>query len=314
MLRAMRRWRWWILGVVALVGLCGLAWTLFSKSIRRHLRGTPEAWAGRFQDPEGMAVDAEGNVYIADEDRGIFTMVDRDGKTVAQLKNLNGLEGPLTSGDSMVILSPGHVVAIGLHNLVEFEIGVGGGKLVRVVGSRGPDPGQFEDPEGISRDASGELYVTDEDHRRVMVFDREGKFARLWKVPDDPESVCVHGDRVYVTFSKANYVSCYDRQGAFKFKFGSRGSGPGEFHVPDYVCVSPDGKLYVTDQKNDRIQVFDLDGRFLFAFGGSGQEHGRFNDPEDLAFDREGNLYVADGGNHRIQVLTPQGKPIRTIE
>ena len=273
-----------------------------------------EPWAGRFEDPEGLAVDAEGNVYIADEDRGLFWMVDKAGKELAKIREIEGL-GVLTSGDSLVVLGPGHVIVIGAaFNVIEVEIAAGKAKVLRWVGRKGTAPGEFGDPEGIARDATGDYYVTDEDNRRIQIFDKDLKFLREWRVQNDPESVCIAGDRVFVTFSKDDYIACFDRQGAEKFRFGETGGGERQFRNPDCAAVSPEGRLYVTDQKNNRLQVFDLEGRFQFAIGQRGKLPGQFEDPEDIAFDRDGNLHVADGGNHRVQVLSPAGKPIRVIE
>lgn len=264
---------------------------------------------GRFQDPEGMAVDAEGNVYIADEDLCRLFMLDKSGKIVAEARELPG-HPHLTVGDSIVVLEPRHIVIISDHYLLELKVAGSTFEAVRSFGKRGTGEADFEDPEGVSIDRSnGDIYATDEDNRRVKVFAKDGRFLRNIPVEHDPESVHVYGDRVYVTMSKAGWVGCYAKDGKPLFRFGHK-----ELVEPDYVTVSPDRKLYVTDQKANRIQVFDLEGKFLFGFGKFGRAPGEFDQPEDLAFDSDGNLYVADGDNHRIQVLTPDGKPLRIIE
>ncbi len=304
----MTRRRWAVLGIVLVAVAAN--WLIFLKPLKRIFRPAPAPWTGRFQDPEGLAVDAEGNYYVADEDRGRFFMLDPQGQVVAEADALEGLPGRLTGGDSLVVLGPRHVVLIGDHVLVEIRIEGSKMKLVKVIGRRGKGEGEFEDPEGIALDrGSGETYATDEDHRRLLVFDREGRHLRTLPVEQDPESVCFFEGRLYVSMSKAGWVGCYSREGRLLFKFGQ-----GLLEVPDCVAVSPDRKLYVTDQQAGRIQVFDLDGRFLFSIGSPGQAPGQFLDPEDLAFDPEGNLVVADGGNHRIQVLTRGGKPLRVIQ
>lgn len=296
--------------ILILVLLLGGAGALLRKPLKRAFWDKEKTIStGRFQDPEGMAVDVEGNLYVADEDWATFTMLDKDGKVVAQAKTLPGLPGPLTAGDSMIVLAPRHLVIIGDHVLVELKIEGSEVKLLKVIGKHGNGPGEFEDPEGISLDrATGEIYATDEDHRQLLVFSKDGAFARAIKVEHDPEAVCVFEDRVYVTMSKAGWVGCYGKDGKLKFKFGAE-----HLQEPDYAAVSPDRKLYVTDQRGNRLQVFDLDGKFLFTVGGPGAGPGQFDQPEDLAFDKDGNLYVADGDNHRIQVLTPDGKFLREI-
>ncbi len=292
------------------------------KPIKRwHRHFTYEVSTGHFQDPEGLAVDTHGNIYVADEDWSRFTMLDREGNTLARFDHVEGyLVGGqpalVTRGDCIIALGPGHVIAIAQFNLVELDISKEKVRLLRIIGGgKGTAAGDFGDPEGVARDAAnGDLYVTDEDNRRIQVFDKEGKFQRQWPVLQDPESICVFADRVYLTFSKDDWVGCYSKQGELQFRFGKTGSGAGEFRNPDFVCVSPQDLLYISDTKNNRIQVFDLDGHHQFSIGRKGRGPGEFREPEDLGFDPDGNLVVADSGNHRIQILTADGKPIRIFD
>ncbi len=304
-----------VIGLSLLV--LGLA-AVCRKPLKRWWRAyAQEVSTGRFQDPEGLAVDSAGTLYVADEDWCRFTVLDPQGNTMAMCQIVdgylvNGKPAPITTGDSMVVLGPGHVLLIARFNLAELRIQPGKHNskisLVRVFGD-------FGDPEGIARDpTNGDVYVTDEDNRAIKVFGTSGNLLRSWAVAQDPEGICVTRDRVYVTFSKDDLVRCYDKDGELRFRFGEPGTGPGQFRNPDYVCVSPDGLLYVTDQKNHRIQVFDAEGKYRRTIGGHGTEPGRFREPEDLAFDPEGHLVVADAGNHRIQVLTRDGKFVRLFE
>jgi DNA-binding beta-propeller fold protein YncE len=61
-----------------------------------------------------------------------------------------------------------------------------------------------------------------------------------------------------------------DKSGKFVKTWGSRGSGPGEFDMPNSVATDAAGNVYVADLGNRRIQVFDNDGNFKTQFGDVG--------------------------------------------
>lgn len=300
-------------GVLLLAALLALwLWPLGGRRIVRHWLHEREraALTGRFWDPEGIAVDPAGRVWVADEDRSELFVLEPSGEIVARGKTSeSGVR--LTAGDSIAVLGPGHVVAISDQYLVEIRLEGRELKVVRTFGRRGTGDGEFGDPEGVARDeATGELYLADENNRRVIVYDREGKHVRAFPVDHEPEGIALHGERVYLAMSKAGWISAYGKDGKFLSKFGE-----GVVNEPDFARMAPDGQsLYVTDNRGGKIEVFDLNGKPLRTIGGPGSEPGRFRKPGGLAFDKDGNLWVADGGNHRIQVFGPDGKFLRILE
>jgi hypothetical protein len=95
---------------------------------------------------------------------------------------------------------------------------------------------------------------------------------------------------------------------AFVLKWGSQGSGDGEFdNVPRGVATDPYGNVYVTDTGNHRIQKFDRDGTLLSIWGSGGGGDAEFSSPHGVATDEDGNVYVTDSGNNRIQKLKRDG-------
>jgi DNA-binding beta-propeller fold protein YncE len=322
MARRLRRGK--ALLILAVLVAAGFGLNELRRAARRwYHRYAEEESTGRFQDPEGLAVDAEGMVYVADENRKRLTVLDPAGATVASLQILEGYPAtgepmPFTAGDSLVAVAPGRVVAIASgFDFAEIEVREGRGRLVRVIGKgKGSGRGELGDAEGIAWDAdAAELWVTDEDNRRIASFSATGEALSEWPVPADPEGLCLHGVKVYVTFSKDDWIGRFSRVGELELRFGRTGSGPGELRGPDFVLASPrSALLYVADRGNDRIQVFDLEGVHRRTIGGQGREPGMFLGPEDLAFTPDGSLLVADSGNHRIQVLSAEGAPLRTFE
>jgi Tol biopolymer transport system component len=95
--------------------------------------------------------------------------------------------------------------------------------------------------------------------------------------------------------------------GEFITKWGTHGSGTGQFDDPSGVAIDAAGNVYVADSNNNRIQKFSSSGAFLTQWGSTGSGDGQFNGPVDVAVDGSGNVYVADWGNARIQKFTSTG-------
>ena len=115
-----------------------------------------------------------------------------------------------------------------------------------------------------------------------------------------PTAVAIRGDVMYVGEESNNRVQKFSisRQ-SFISKFGSSGSGNGEFSSPRGICIDPEGKVFVSDHSNHRIQVFQGDASFAYSF--------HCQKPWGLAFDPQGCLHVAANGSNCIQVFSPDG-------
>jgi sugar lactone lactonase YvrE len=94
-----------------------------------------------------------------------------------------------------------------------------------------------------------------------------------------------------------NRVEKFTSGGAFITKWGSLGSGNGQFRSPFDVAVSGSGDVYVTDGQNGRIQHFTSTGTYVSQFG---QADG-INTPRGIAINSNG-IYVCDYGDNFIIV------------
>ena len=140
-----------------------------------------------------------------------------------------------------------------------------------------------------------------------------------------------HGD-IYVADWRNDRIQKFSPDGRFLMKFGSPGSGDGQFDRPAGVAVDADGVIYVADWLNNRLQVFDQDGRFVAAKTGEagvskwgqdkldanpemwgereraqGLEREKdFWGPTGVTVDEDGLIFVPESARNRIQVYTTQ--------
>jgi trimeric autotransporter adhesin len=93
----------------------------------------------------------------------------------------------------------------------------------------------------------------------------------------------------------------------FVTKWGSSGSGVGQFSDPPNVAVDSSDNIYVLDCENHRIQKFNSTGGYITQWGSSGSGNGQFSNPYCVAVDSSGNVYVSDTYNSRIQKFNSTG-------
>ena len=101
-------------------------------------------------------------------------------------------------------------------------------------------------------------------------------------------------------------IQKFDSSGNFLLKWGSMGTGNGQFNGPWEVTVDGSGNVYVSENDNHRVQKFDSSGNFITKWGSLGTGDGQFNTPRGLSVDDPGNVYTSESvyKNSRVQKFT----------
>lgn len=181
----------------------------------------------------------------------------------------------------IAIDSSGDIWAVDEGNDRVEEFSEEGGYLQQF-GTAGTGAGQFEVPLNVAL-AGGDVYVTDLNNDRIDEFSTAGAFIKTfgWGVANGEEKVqtctssCKAGlvgsgngeynqprdvavepasGDLYVAEAGNNRVQEVTTSGSFVTKFGSGGSGAGQFAEPMGVAVSAQGALYVTDFEHSQVQ------------------------------------------------------------
>lgn len=155
------------------------------------------------------------------------------------------------------------VVESGGHRISIFSTE---GNLIKRIGERGSETGQFNFPTHIDIDAKGSVFVVDAMNFRIQIFDNEGRFISM---------------------------------------FGEHGDATGKFARPKGIAVDSEGNIFVADALFNNIQVFNNEGFLLYYFGSKGSGKEEFLMPAGIDIDDNDYIYVSDSYNNRIQIFKP---------
>ncbi len=235
--------------------------------------------------PRGMALDAEGNLYVADSGNHRIVVLSPDGKL------LRTVGGP----------NP------------DYADGMTGGA------------GYLNQPWGVAVAEDGTIFVADTWNHRIQAFSPEGEYRNEWgyfgSVAEltgsdayafyGPRNVVVYDDEVYVVDTGNKRVRVYDLDGNFMRDIGSGGMLPGQLSEPVGLALDESGNLIIADTWNRRVQVFDHSGGYLLdwrveAWYGLAGELRSGNLPF-IAYDDRGNVYVPDPDTCRVIVFNKTG-------
>jgi len=158
-------------------------------------------------------------------------------------------------------------------------------------------------------DNQGNIYVSDSDRRRVLVFNPEGKYLRPLDIPHlkRPAGLALSDEYLFVSDSLGHCIYRVFLGDNSITTYGRHGTGNGEFNYPTFITVKR-GRLYVTDSMNNRIQVFDINGDFITKFGKIGNTYADLEKPKGVAVDSFGNIYVVDSIQDMVKIFDPSGR------
>jgi uncharacterized protein (TIGR03437 family) len=268
--------------------------------------------------PAGLAVDAAGNLYIADAAANVVRRVSPAGTITtfagggSSSQGLVGDGGPATSA---VLRAPAGLATDAAGNLYIADSGnsrirkvtpsgtittVAGPGLSGVLGDGGLGiNATLRGPTGVAVDGNGNLFIADLGNNRIRKVSVDGTIATI-------------------------------AGGAVAIDIGDGGKAVNAvLRNPSSVAVDAGGNVYISDYGHSRIRKVSPAGLITtFAGSGSNAYYGDggpaggsaiscpntflFMPQEGLAVDNSGNLYIADTGNGRLRMVSPDGT-INTI-
>lgn len=251
----------------------------------------------------GISADNVGNVYFADLDNhrvrkinlsGIITTIAGGGALTTDGIPATSASLNLTAGGDLTLNAQGDLYLMDGNRIRKVDHATGiittvaGTTTGGFSGDGGPaTSAQLNAPAGIYIDATGNLFIGDEQNRRVRKVNTSG------------------------------IISTYAGNGNNGYSGDGGPATAASLASPDGLCMDAAGNLYFADRYNYRIRKVDHATGIITTYAGSGSSgfggdgglatSAKFSEPSDVCMDGFGNLYIADFHNGRVRKVDQSG-------
>jgi DNA-binding beta-propeller fold protein YncE len=235
------------------------------EGVTNVFEGGRGAGKGEFDSPTGIAVDANGNILVADTNNGRIEKFSSTGAFLSIIGTKGSGHGQLGEPNGIAVDRAGniYVAEVGSNHRVQ-KLAPDGTFIAEW---KGPDLG-FYGPRRIAIGPDASIYVVDQGHTRIVKFSPDGQVLAVWGSKgtgdgqlDDPTSVAVDptSGKVYVADPRNKRIQIFDSNGKFLTKWAIPEWGrPAGFE--DLAIDSKAGRLYASSANIDAVLIFDLNG------------------------------------------------------
>ncbi|KJH42870.1 b-box zinc finger [Dictyocaulus viviparus] len=221
---------------------------------------------GQFTEPSGVAVNAQGDIVVADTNNHRIQVFDKEGRFKFQFGECGKRDGQLLypNRNLLKILSLNIKIAIKASDRLFFlELSVYNqyGQFLRKFGAN-----ILQHPRGVCVDSKGRIIVVECKVMRVIIFDMFGNILQKFSCSrylEFPNGVCTNDkNEILISDNRAHCIKVFSYEGQFLRQIG----GEGVTNYPIGVAINAMGDVVVADNHNNfNLTVFSQDGAMIGA-------------------------------------------------
>jgi len=275
---------------------------------------------GRFIKQVGLAVDSEGNLYVADSGNHRIQKFDSEGGFIAEVGSLGEGKGEFNEPWGVAVDSEGNLYVADTWNnrIQKFDHDLNflsqWGQPASDLSN--PKPYDFWGPRDVATDAEGNVWVADTGNSRVLKFTSDGTFLTALGEPGtetrqlrEPVGIEIapNGD-VFVADAWNSRIQKFDSQFNPVAQFPMPGWIPDDPSTKPYLALAPDGSIIASETARHRLLRIGADGEILSIL--EGLDETALVSPTGLALDDRGFLYISNSGASQIRRVPLADMPV----
>ena len=218
-----------------------------------------------FEEPVDVAIDAEKNIFVVDQKRGVIAVFDNVLNPTHRIGTHVEFERLETAAIDSVTQTL-YVSDSALNKVFAFDPA---GQLLFEVGE-GEDPdSRLKSPHGLAVDSEGRLYVADTGNSKIKIFDSAGNFLRVFKLKNNSGSSVLEkpwdlafdsqGLLHIIDQRMAALITCtLNGEVLFATMASSRTSHSMGFNRPNDIHIDSKDRIIITDDLNNRFSIWQL--------------------------------------------------------
>lgn len=284
--------------------------------------GSTGTTQGKFNFPNGIAIDSAGNVYVVDTNNHRVQKFD-------------------SAGNFLLMWGKGVKTGFaGGFEICTADDNANNDPINCAIGREGFATGQMHNPAGIAIDSNDNIYIADRVNDRIIKYSNVGAYLATYnQIIDNPVAIAIDSnDNIYIAESNQARIVKFNSSGVFErmwgwgvktgattyeiclasdggcSNFARGGTGPGQLVRPIGIAIDSNDDIIVANTSGTPLIKYTTDGAHINTFVSPAQGVGidQLDSPFGIEVDANDNIFVADLNSRKIKMFDSNANFITT--
>ncbi len=249
-----------------------------------------------FRYPNGLMIDSDGYIWVADTGNNRIVKLDKDEQLLSiGRKGASVSPRGITSIDGYLYVAESSSDFVNVYSTTT-------GEYVQSIGSQGTESTNLNHPTDCNITNRGDLVVADSGNNRIQIYSLSGdhlfgfgEYGSNAGQFNNPQGIGIdqNSGNILIADTGNSRVVSASIGGSWDFSIVDR------LEKPVDVAVDSQSRIWVVDEDLGEVLIFDKDGRFEKSLYDEA-----FTNPSSITIDEYGRIFICDAGVSNVRVFS----------